>query len=162
MACNKYYDLNGLHRREVVSYRKDSPAEVTHLSISCNHCMNPVCIFICPENNFQKRQDGIVVHNASNCKACKRCIEACPYHAPKINPKTNRADKCNFCVERIDLGLKPICIENCTTGALRMIRTKQSNSKLNTLKTEIPISTYTDPSIFIVDKKQGQSFFREG
>ena len=83
--------------------------------------MNPVCISICPENNFQKRWDGIVVHEASHCQACMRCITACPFHAPKLNPKTNRADKCNFCIERIDQGLKPVCVENCVTGALSMM-----------------------------------------
>ena len=77
---------------------------------------------ICPENNFQIREDGIVVHNPSSCKGCQRCIEACPFDALKLNPKTNRADKCNFCIDRIEQGLRPICVENCITGALGMIK----------------------------------------
>lgn len=163
MACNKYYNLEGVHRREVVSYVTNSSSQTIHLSLSCNHCRNPICIFICPENNFQKRQDGIVVHNAANCKGCKRCINACPFHAPKINPKTNRADKCNFCVERIDEGLQPICVKNCLTGALRIIKTKLNlRQEYTTQLTDTPIATYTDPSIIISKKNEGQVFFREG
>lgn len=162
MACNKFYDLKGVHRRNVVSYGKDSLGKTIHVSISCNHCKNPVCIYICPENNFQKRQDGIVVLNAINCKGCERCINACPFHAPKLNPVTNRADKCNFCSERIDQGLKPICVDNCSTGALKMSRLKNNVSTLNAAnhEDEIPLSGYTNPSIFITRKQQGHTYFR--
>lgn len=163
MACNKHYDLRGVHRREVVSYGDYSSTQNIYMSMSCNHCRNPVCVYICPENNFQKRHDGIVVHNAVNCRACKRCIKACPFHAPKINPKTNRADKCNFCVERIDQGLQPICIENCSTGALKMLRVQKDSTKFNQANyTDVPLSNYTKPSLFITKKHEGQIFFREG
>lgn len=163
MACNEYHDLSGVYRREVFSYVTELSDTIVHLSISCNHCRNPVCVLICPENNFQKRRDGIVLHNSTNCKSCRRCIKACPFHAPKLNPKTNRADKCNFCVERIDIGLKPVCIENCITGALSMIKVNTNNIKSYNLNNmEIPIVNYTTPSIFIFEKQKGQIFLREG
>lgn len=160
MACNKYYGLKGTHRREVISY-KVSTKQTVILSISCNHCKNPVCVLVCPENNFQKRSDGIVVHNASNCKGCERCINACPFHAPKLNPITNRADKCNFCVERIDEGLTPICIENCSTEALKMLRIKDDRNLTYENDDATPLKNYTKPSIFITKKQAAQLFFRE-
>lgn len=162
MACNEYYHLSGVHRRTVVSYESESTAEKVHLSISCNHCKNPVCVMVCPENNFQKRQDGIVVHNSFNCKSCQRCVQACPFHAPKLNPKTNRVDKCNFCVERIDQGLKPVCVESCITGGLSIMKV-DSNTRVSTNDHgDIPIANYTNPSLFIKKKQPGQIFLREG
>lgn len=162
MACNEYYGLTDVHRRSVMTFKSKENVNPLHLSISCNHCSNPVCISICPENNFQKRWDGIVVHTSSHCRSCMRCITACPFHAPKLNPKTNRADKCNFCVERIDQGLKPICVENCVTGALSMmeINTNERDSyAIN--KGDIPIACYTNPSIYMIKNQKRHTFFRE-
>lgn len=163
MSCNEYYGLKGVHRRRVITYATKLTDQPVHFSISCNHCANPVCISVCPENNYQKRWDGIVVHESNHCQGCMRCITACPFQAPKLNPRTNRADKCNFCVERIDQGLKPVCVENCVTGALSVMKfdANQINS-FASQKTDIPIVTYTKPSIVVITKKSGQTFFREG
>lgn len=164
MACNDYYGLTDAHRRNVVTYENEAQTPV-HLSISCNHCINPICVQVCPENNFEKRADGIVVHRASHCKACMRCITACPFQAPKLNPKTNRADKCNFCVERLDQGMKPICVENCITRALSLLEVNKDEIKAYTLnKAEIPIMSYTNPSIFVKNKSASarRAFLREG
>ena len=100
-----------------------------------------------------------MIHSAENCRACKRCISACPFHAPKLNPKTNRADKCNFCVERIDQGLRPVCVENCITGALNMIIVKPDELKSFTFKkADVPIAGYTNPSVFINQEREGTNF----
>lgn len=163
MACNSYYGLSGAHRRRVLTFDEESSGKPIHLSMSCNHCSNPVCVSVCPENNFQKRRDGIVFHQANNCQVCMRCITACPFQAPKLNPKTNRADKCNFCVERIDEGLKPMCIENCVTQALSMMTINANEPRSHTLKdTGIPLIDYTRPSIFLTKKQTGRIFFRKG
>lgn len=162
MACNEYYGLSSEHRRQVVTYENDVDVPV-HLSISCNHCENPICVTVCPENNFQKRADGIVIHKANRCQACMRCITACPFHAPKLNPKTNRADKCNFCVERLDQGFKPICVENCITNALNVLEINKKDLKNYSFdNAEIPLANYTTPSIFVILKRTKQRFFRKG
>ena len=163
MACNEYNNLSGIHRRKLLSFESKCSTSSIYLSISCNHCRNPVCVFICPENNFYKRQDGMVIHNSSKCRSCERCVKACPFHAPKINPKTNKADKCNFCVERIDQGLKPICVENCITGALKIVKVKTNKLKQYALNNKgTPFATYTNPSLLVNEQERGRSFLREG
>lgn len=161
MSCNDYHGLTDSHRRTVVTYESDTPMPI-HLSISCNHCLNPVCVSICPENNYYKRADGIVVHNPIRCRGCLRCVTACPFHAPKMNPITNRVDKCNLCIERLDEGLKPICVENCVTNALGLIEVSVKDRRASTSKmSDIPLKRYTNPSIFIIGKQKRHTFFRD-
>lgn len=160
MACNNHYNLQGTHRREVVTYEKNSSGVAAHISMSCNHCQNPVCMLACPKNNFEKRQDGIVVLNATNCMSCTRCVEACPFHAIKINPYKNRVDKCNFCVERIVQGNEPICVENCVTGALKMIKVPKRDVKSYTVNQDVPIAKYTKPSIYMTEKNSVKTYLR--
>lgn len=161
MSCNEFYSLVNVHRRNVFTFENGREAQPIHLSISCNHCMNPVCVYICPENNFQKREDGIVVLQATNCRGCRKCVEACPFHAPKWNPLLNRVDKCNFCVERIEQDLRPVCVENCTTSALSYMMVNSDEIESHQLKKEhIPLSGYTKPSIKMTEKNKGFIFLR--
>lgn len=162
MSCNDYHGLIDEHRRTVITYEDDLKTPV-HLSISCNHCLNPVCVSVCPENNYYKRGDGIVIHNPQGCKACMRCVNTCPFHAPKINPRTNRVDKCNLCVERLDEGLKPVCVENCITNALGVIEVDRKERKAYLSGgADIPLRGYTNPSIMAKKKDKVKTFFREG
>ncbi|RSK28757.1 4Fe-4S dicluster domain-containing protein [Bacillus sp. HMF5848] len=161
MACIDYHGFKDIHRRHVVTFQ-NSDHDSIHLSISCNHCENPICVTICPENNFIKRRDGIVIHQANHCRGCERCINACPFHAPKLNPIMNRVDKCNFCYERIDQGLKPICVENCITNGLSVIAVNRDELKpYGFNEANIPIMGYTNPSIYII-KKHKSNTHKEG
>ncbi len=84
----------------------------------CNQCENPPCVEICPTAAMFRRPDGIVDFDKSICIGCKGCIQACPYDAIAIDPRTNTADKCNFCAHRIEIGLEPACVSACPTTAL--------------------------------------------
>lgn len=92
---------------------------VFHLSISCNHCEDAICMKSCPANAFYRDiVTGAVIQNPSKCIGCKYCTWACPYDAPKFNNVTKIVEKCNFCNHRIEKGLKPACANLCPTGAL--------------------------------------------
>lgn len=84
----------------------------------CNHCDNPTCVPVCPTGATYRRDDGIVAVRDELCIACGRCIEACPYAAPRfINPVKGVVDKCDFCTHRIEAGRLPACVEACPYGA---------------------------------------------
>lgn len=83
----------------------------------CNHCEEPPCIPVCPVQATYQRVDGIVVVDNARCVGCGYCVQACPYDARFINPETQTADKCTFCVHRVEAGLLPACVETCVGGA---------------------------------------------
>lgn len=83
----------------------------------CNHCDNPPCVQVCPVGATFKTQDGVVLVDRDYCIGCRYCIQACPYGARYLDPRTKTAEKCTFCYHRITKGLLPACVEVCPTQA---------------------------------------------
>ncbi|TAM85885.1 MAG: 4Fe-4S dicluster domain-containing protein, partial [Candidimonas sp.] len=84
----------------------------------CNECVDSPCTQVCPTGAMHRRPDGIVDFNKDICIGCKACIAACPYDAIFINPDDHSAEKCNFCVHRVDAGLEPACVTVCPTQSI--------------------------------------------
>jgi Fe-S-cluster-containing dehydrogenase component len=84
----------------------------------CNQCAEPPCALACPTAAMHQRPDGIVDFDKRVCIGCKACIAACPYDAIFINPEDGSAEKCNFCAQRLDIGLEPACVVVCPTEAI--------------------------------------------
>jgi Fe-S-cluster-containing dehydrogenase component/formate-dependent nitrite reductase membrane component NrfD len=84
----------------------------------CNQCADPPCTYACPTAAMYQRQDGIVDFDKRLCIGCKACIAACPYDAIFINPDDHAAEKCNFCAQRLDVGLEPACVVVCPVEAI--------------------------------------------
>lgn len=83
----------------------------------CNHCDSPPCVEVCPVKATFKREDGLVLIDYPKCLGCGYCINACPYDARFFNPVQQTADKCTFCVQRLDRGLLPACVTSCVGRA---------------------------------------------
>jgi Fe-S-cluster-containing dehydrogenase component len=88
---------------------------------SCYHCEDPFCVPICPTSAMIKRDDGIVYIDQEKCIGCMSCAGACPWTVPQRNPETNKAVKCDYCMDRVDAGMKPACVTKCTTRALKFV-----------------------------------------
>ncbi|MFW9823697.1 MAG: FAD-dependent oxidoreductase, partial [Candidatus Thorarchaeota archaeon] len=61
------------------------------------------------------------IAEAERCLNCAGhlCKDACPYSAPQfIEEEKTRMQKCNYCVDRFDIGKQPICVEACYARAL--------------------------------------------
>jgi molybdopterin-containing oxidoreductase family iron-sulfur binding subunit len=123
-----------VYRKEVGKYPQ---AKVMFLPTLCMHCKDAPCMKACPTGAISKREkDGIVLVDQDKCCGSKACIAACPYGAlhfyeeksghygeeltqpeerglQKFTPGT--AQKCTFCVHRVDKGLEPACVITCPT-----------------------------------------------
>ena len=100
MACkNQYHQASGVVWRQVYPLKEEvyPHHERAFYSLSCNHCEHPACMEVCPAAAYTKReQDGVVVHHQEKCIGCANCVRSCPYGAPRFNPGTERAEKCNL------------------------------------------------------------------
>ena len=83
----------------------------------CMHCENPPCLRVCPTGATYQRDDGLVLIDYDKCIGCRYCMEACPYDARYLDPERGVADKCTFCVHRLDAGQPPACVETCVGGS---------------------------------------------
>jgi len=93
--------------------------DLRFLSWSCMHCQEPACLAACPATAYIKRlADGIVLHLDDRCMGCRYCTWACPYGAPQYDESAGIVTKCDYCVERLQEGLEPACVETCFGGAL--------------------------------------------
>ncbi len=143
-----------------VQYRKVLDMEVgvfpdvrrVFVPVGCMHCDEPPCRDVCPTTATTKRADGMVMIDYDICIGCGYCIIACPYQArykvtkptfafkgEATDNETQRFDerllgvaqKCTFCVDRIDTGLAkgltpgidpeatPACVNSCLSNALQ-------------------------------------------
>jgi Fe-S-cluster-containing dehydrogenase component len=87
---------------------------VTH----CMHCSQPLCQEACPVNAISRRQDGVILINEELCIGCKDCLDACPLGVMQFEEEKKVARKCNLCIERIDMGLAPACVNVCPSHCI--------------------------------------------
>ena len=116
----------------------------------CLHCQEAPCTKVCPVGATWVREDGIVAMDYDRCIGCRYCEVACPYDVRRFNWGTidtenayqptwgvaevdrrerGVAEKCTFCVHRIDRGLSqgltpgvdpqatPACVNICPVNA---------------------------------------------
>lgn len=114
--------LNTLEVRGPFAGPKGNP-RIEFVYQNCLHCDEPYCVKVCPSGSLTKRAgDGLILLNQETCIGCKRCVKACPWNVPVFSEALNKAQKCDFCQDRVDQGLDPACVTGCTAKALAFIR----------------------------------------
>ena len=90
-----------------------------NISMACNHCDDPVCLKGCPTAAYTKHAEyGAVLQDPDTCFGCGYCTWVCPYNAPQLDPVKGQVSKCNMCVDRLEVNLKPACVAACVGNAL--------------------------------------------
>ncbi len=110
-----------------------------NISMACNHCDNPVCLKGCPTRAYTKFAEyGAVLQDPDICFGCGYCTWVCPYNAPQLDPVKGQVSKCNMCVDRLEVGLKPACVSACLGKALDFGVVENIPEGRSQAKTEIP------------------------
>jgi DMSO reductase iron-sulfur subunit len=92
-----------------------------HLSMGCNHCLEPSCLIGCPVDAYKKDPvTGIVQHNPETCIGCQYCTWNCSYGVPQYNPERGVVGKCDMCYGRLTDGREPACVTACPEAAIRI------------------------------------------
>jgi len=122
-----------------------------NISMACNHCDDPVCLKGCPTRAYTKFAEyGAVLQDPDICFGCGYCTWVCPYNAPQLDPVKGQVSKCNMCVDRLEVGLKPACASACLGNALDFGVIENIPENRSQAKTEIPgfpRSDITHPNI---------------
>lgn len=156
VACKQEHDTElGVFRTWVKYIEQGTfPDARRYFSVlRCNHCDDAPCVEICPVKALYKREDGIVDFDPERCIGCKACMNACPYDALHIDPRSNTAAKCNFCAHRVDQGLKPSCEVVCPTQAITSGDLDDPESEISRLIDTVPATVRapeqgTGPNVF--------------
>jgi dimethyl sulfoxide reductase iron-sulfur subunit len=119
---------------------------IAYQPTACQHCQDAPCVKVCPVGATFRRDDGAILVDYERCIGCRYCIAACPYGVRVFNwgdaeyaddfpvghvddyrtdgrlvftAKRPRGvvEKCTLCVENLDAGEQPFCVESCPAGA---------------------------------------------
>ena len=112
-------------------------AGIRVLPMLCHHCGDAPCKAKCDSLGIHaivQRSDGIVYIDPARCTGCQQCLPTCRYKAISFNATTKKAEKCHFCMHRIDAGLEPACVITCLAitrefGDYNALRAKYPNAK---------------------------------
>ncbi len=116
-----------------------------NISMACNHCDDPVCLKGCPTRAYTKFAEyGAVLQDPDICFGCGYCTWVCPYNAPQLDPVEGVVSKCNMCVDRLEVGLKPSCVAACLGNALDFGVIENTPENRTQTKTDIPGFPRTD------------------
>lgn len=140
------YESDGTYGQNVFAY---------YISVSCNHCQDPICVQTCPTKAMNQDNHGIVSVNPDICVGCHYCEWACPYSAPQFDASLGQMTKCDFCRDELEQGDVPACVAGCPTRALQFGEYDQlaAGHASSQLMAPLPPTELTEPN-FILEPHQ--------
>jgi tetrathionate reductase subunit B len=133
---------------------------------NCMHCDHPPCTEVCVSGaTYKDEVSGLVLVDQEACIGCGYCVQACPYAVRYIDQSRGVVDKCNACVQRLEVGLPPACVATCV-GKSRMFGdlndpTSEASIVLSNAKSILRLDyekdgTDTDPNIYYLNMAETQ------
>jgi anaerobic dimethyl sulfoxide reductase subunit B (iron-sulfur subunit) len=125
VACKNWNSLPAgpLKYLKVYEYEKGSfpNVRIYWQWVPCYQCEEPACMENCPvEAIYKECKFGAVLIDNEKCNGCRICYDVCPYGAIAFakDESSIKAQKCNMCIDRLELRDKPICVLSCPMRAL--------------------------------------------
>jgi len=160
MACKDRHDLPaGELIRRVIGYEggKFPHPWLYYLSLSCNHCVDPICVKNCPTGALHKEPVyGAVLIDDTKCVNCGQCQLACPYGQIQYYESLGKVAKCDMCLDLVAAGELPACVGACVMRALQFGPLAELESAETAVKDvkSLPDSAITQPSLLLIPCRQ--------
>ena len=87
----------------------------------CRHCIDPPCASVANVEGaiLHDKATGAVIYTDKTAQDDFEAIRGvCPYDIPRQDPVTKVIAKCDMCIDRVQNGLLPACVQTCPTGAM--------------------------------------------
>lgn len=117
----------------------------------CRHCISPPCQDTAgdPGAIYTDPATGSVQYTAeTRFLNADEIIASCPYNIPRKSEDGTLA-KCDMCIDRVQNGLLPACVQTCPTGAMnfgdRDKMRKLADQRLAEVKKKHPKAQLIDP-----------------
>ena len=130
-ACARVHNTDNLEKSRIRVLPGGEDGRF-YLPTTCQHCENPPCMAVCPEEAIFRDPDtdGVMI-DKKRCIGCRMCVSACPFGAMNFDADLGTAFKCDLC------NGDPECARVCETGALDYVedlflnyqRLKESSGK---------------------------------
>lgn len=131
------------------------------------HCERPPCIEVCVSGaTYKNEENGLVLVDQDACIGCGFCVDACPYNVRYLDEKCGVVDKCNACLQRVEIGKMPACVATCLGGARLFGDFNDSESTVSRALKDARIihrveyqkgGKDTDPNIFFINGGIGET-----
>jgi formate dehydrogenase iron-sulfur subunit len=74
----------------------------------------------CDNGIKQDAETGAVVMNSRTAGIGNKVEsqELCPYNVPRMDEKSGQWAKCDMCLDRVQAGRLPACVQSCPTGTM--------------------------------------------
>jgi anaerobic dimethyl sulfoxide reductase subunit B (iron-sulfur subunit) len=125
VACKIWNELppGPLKYLKIYEYEKGAFPDIrVHFQwIPCYHCEEPACVSSCPhEAIYKEKKYGAVLIDSEKCDGCRICYDVCPYGSPVFESDESgvKPQKCNMCIDRLEMALQPVCVLACPNRAL--------------------------------------------
>ena len=175
--CRALTSNNGGYAEGVPSGKYPDTLSAYWFTLACQHCDDPACVAVCPTGaSYKREEDGIVLVEQDKCIGCSTCLAACPYEGVRTLVKdepswfldfpvgdveapqhiANVVEKCTFCVERLDRGERPACVDVCQSLARYFGDLDDPNSEVSQILkersyTQLQSEQGTGPCVFFLE-----------
>lgn len=114
LICSFHWEKVLNPKKARIRVRRINPA--LDVVVACRNCEEAWCVEACPEEALKRNKRGIIVVDATKCRGCGACVEACPFGAIFLHPETGKAIKCVAC---------GFCTKYCPVKTLRILTAEE-------------------------------------
>jgi len=106
---------------------------VAFMPLLCLQCDDAPCVKAAKGGAVYKRNDGVVIIDPEKAAGQKKIVDSCPWGVIGWNEEKSLAQKCTFCIHRVEEGKAPRCAQVCPDHCLTFGDFDDPNSDVSKL-----------------------------